>query len=194
MPAVNRREIIKLLASRLDADRLAHSLSVEKEAARLAAHHGEYWHKAALAGLLHDICRCGHPNWQFEYMRKNSGALSREWLASPQLWHGPCAAVLIRRELGVKDREILNAVRFHTTGRPGMTDFEKIIFLADKIEPTREYEGVAILRETAYRSLDEAIHLALGQNIAQLCKMKLPLVKEAYDAYNELTARLSVEK
>jgi len=184
-----RDKILKLLASHLSEDRLNHSLAVEKEAALLAAHHGEDWHKAALTGLLHDICRCDAPNRQLEYMRENGVALPKEWLANPQLWHGPCAAVFIRRELGIRDREILRVVRFHTTGRPGMTGFEKVIFLADKIEPTRDYQGIAEIRAAAYRCLDEALHLALGQNIAYVCKIGLPLVKETYQAYNKLTTK-----
>jgi len=188
MVTIPRGKILKLLDSRLNKDRLAHSLAVEKEAARLAAHHGEDWHKAALTGLLHDLCRCDHPSWQLEYMRESSFALSKEWLANPQLWHGSCAAVFIRRELGIRDREILKAVWFHTTGRPGMSNFEKIIFLADKIEPTRNYDGAPDLRTAAYRSLDEALLLVLRQNLAHLCKNGLPLVKEAYQAYNELAA------
>ena len=190
MPAITRAGMLKLLTTRLSEDRFAHSIAVEKEAIKLASHHGEDWHKAALAGLLHDVCRCDDQSWQLAYMRENSLCLSKEWLQNPQLWHGPCAAALIRREFGIRDQKILMAVRYHTTGRPGMTDFEKIVFLADKIEENRDFDGVEELRAAAYRSLDEALYLALRQSLSLLCKTGLPIVKEAYQAYNELAITL----
>ncbi|MCL2857086.1 MAG: bis(5'-nucleosyl)-tetraphosphatase (symmetrical) YqeK [Oscillospiraceae bacterium] len=191
---ITRREIINLLTARLDERRLRHSLAAEKEATSLAVHHGEDWRKAALAALLHDLCRCDPTEWQRSYLRARSVKLAREWLCDPQLLHGPCVAEYIRCELGVTDREILSAVRYHTTGRPGMTNLEKIVFLADKIEATRDYDGVEKTRAAAYQSLDKAVHFVLGHNLAQVCKMGLPLVKEAVGAYNELTTRIIDEE
>lgn len=181
-----RTKIIRILASRLERDRFNHALATEKEAARLAAHYHEDWHSAALAGLLHDLCRCHPQQWQSEYMRTHRAGLSREWLALPKLWHGPCAAAFARAELGIRERKILDAVRFHTTSRPGMSTFEKIIYIADKIEPTRSYEGVHQLRAAAHRSLDEALHLDLKRKLEHSCASGLPLVNEATAAYNEL--------
>lgn len=188
---IQRREIVNLLTIRLDERRLRHSLATEKEAIRLAAHHREDWRKAALAALLHDICKCDPAEWQLSYLRKASVKLSAQWLRNPQLWHGPCAAEYIRRELNITDREILGAVRWHTTGRPGMTNFEKVVFLADKIEPTRDYQGIQETRAAAYLSLDKAVHLELRHNLAKACKLGLPLVKEAWGAYNKLATTLS---
>ena len=178
-----------MLKSRLNENRLRHSLGVEKEAIQLASRHGQDWHKAALAGLLHDFCRCDDQSWQLEYMRNNSVKLSKEWLKNPQIWHGPCAAVYLRRELGIRDQKILMAVRFHSTCRPGATDFEKVIFLADKIEGNRNNDNVEEIRAAAYRSLNEALYLVLKRNLVYLCKNGLPIVKETYEAYNELTIK-----
>jgi len=186
-----RDKIMQMLSSRLDNDRIEHGISVGKEATRLAERYGHDRQKAEMAGLLHDVCRCDHPKWMREYMRKHRCVLPVEWRKNPQLWHGPCASILIRRELGIRDREILVSIRFHTTGRPGMSDFEKIIFLADKIEPTRDYSGAREIRNAAQRSLDEAVFLALKGNITHLCQRGLPLVKETVGAYNGLvTAKL----
>ena len=194
MIEISRREIINLLTARLDERRLGHSLAAEKEAIRLAAHHGEDWQKAALAALLHDLCRCDAAEWQLGYLRKHAVKLSEEWQQDPQLWHGPCAAVYICRELGITDREIIRAVRWHTTGHPGMTDLDKVVFLADKIEATREYEGVAELRAAAYRCLDTAVLLVLSHSLAKVCKMRQPLVKEALEAYNELATTITKQE
>ena len=183
---ISRREIINLLSARLDEERLRHSLGAEKEAIRLAAHYGADWQKAGLAALVHDICRCDPAQWQQRYLRAHSVRLPKEWRHDPQLWHGPCAAVYIRRELGITDREIIRAVRWHTTGCPGMTTLDKVVFLADKIEPTRAYRGVGLLRKHAYVCLDKAMVVALGQTISRLSKAGQPLVKEAIGAYNEL--------
>jgi len=190
MYPVPRGKIIEMLKSRLTEKRLRHSLEVEKEAIKLAARYGQDWHKAALAGLLHDFFRCDDPDWQLEYMRKNSVKLSKEWLKNPQIWHGPCAAVYLRRELGIRDQKILMAVRYHSTCRPGATDFEKVVFLADKIEGNRGHDNVEEIRAAAYRSLNESLYLEMKRNFAYLCKNGLPLVKETYDAYNELTIYL----
>jgi len=184
--APSRGKIIELLKARLDEKRFQHSLGTEKEAIRLASQHGEDWYKAALAGLLHDFCRCNAPDWQLDYMRRNAIELSKEWLKNPQIWHGPCAAVYLRRELGIRDRKILMAVRYHSTGRPNMTNFEKIIFLADKIEGNRIHNGVEELRAAAYRSLDEALYIEITRSLSHLSKMGLPIVKEAYETYNQL--------
>ena len=194
MIGITRREIVNLLTARLDERKLRHSLAAEKAAIRLAGHHGQDWRKAGLAALLHDLCRCDPTGWQLGYLRRCSVRLSEEWQQNPQLWHGPCAAEYIRRELGVTDREILSAVRWHTTARPGMTSFEKIVFLADKIEPTRSFEGIGEIRAAAYRCLDSAVHLELRHNLAKACKMGLPLVKEALEAYNEMARILNDEK
>ena len=194
MIGITRQEIINLLTARLDERRLSHSLAAEKEAIRLAAHHGQDWRKAGLAALLHDLCRCDPSQWQLRYLRGCSVKLSEEWQQNPQLWHGPCAAEYIRRELGVTDREVLGAVRWHTTAHPGMTRLEKVVFLADKIEPNRRFEGVGEIRAAAYRCLDSAVHLELRYNLAKACKMGLPLVKEALAAYNEMAMTLKTRK
>ena len=191
---LSRREILGLLTARLDQPRLLHSLAAEKEAIRLAAHHGEDWQKAGLAALLHDLCRCDPLQWQLGYLRGCAVRLPVEWLQNPQLWHGPCAAEYIRRELGLTDREILGAVRWHTTGRPGMSSLEKIVFLADKIEPTRSFEGVGEARAGGYICLERAVHSLLGQGLARACKIGLPLVREAVDAYNEITIAINKQK
>ena len=192
--SITRRETVNLLTARLDERRLRHSLAAEKEAIHLAAHHGQDWRKAGLAALLHDLCRCDSTGWQLRYVRKCSVKLSPEWQQNPQLWHGPCAAEYIRRELGVTDREILSAVRWHTTGRLIMTNFEKIVFLADKIETNRDFEGVEQTRAAAYQNLDAAVQLELRHNLAGACKTGLPLVKEAWGAYNETAMILNNQK
>jgi len=95
--------------------------------------------------------------------------LPRELLQySPVLWHAPVGAEAVREELGIDDEEVLDAIRFHTTGRPGMSLLEKVIFLADYIEPGRSFSGVEEVRRLARENLDRAILKALDNTILYL--------------------------
>ena len=181
---MTRPEMLALLSSWLSGDRLSHSLESEAMARSLAIAHGEDPQRAATAALLHDLCRCKSEGWQLAYLARQSQPLSEEWRHSPQLWHGLCASVYLRRELGVRDKGILDAVRYHTTGRPGMRALEKIVYLADKAEASRDYPKADELRALAYRSLDEAMRFAQREILAWQCKKGYPLVKEAITAYN----------
>src|SRR5699024_7885437 len=85
-----------------------------------------------------------------------------------ELWHGPVGALLMEQEQGITDRRVLNAIRYHTTGRAGMTTCDMIIFLADYIEPARDFPGVDNVRKAAQRDLCEATWLALRNTIRHL--------------------------
>src|SRR5699024_12548418 len=86
----------------------------------------------------------------------------------PELWHGPVGALLMEQEQGITERRVLNAIRYHTTGRAGMTTCDMIIFLADYIEPARDFPGVDNVRKAAQRDLCEATWLALRNTIRHL--------------------------
>ncbi|MCL2579829.1 MAG: bis(5'-nucleosyl)-tetraphosphatase (symmetrical) YqeK [Oscillospiraceae bacterium] len=190
---MTRTEILGLLSEWLSDARLAHSLETEKMAARLAILHNEDPEKAATAALLHDLCRCLPTERQHEYIKRDGITLSKEWMLSPQLWHGPAAAFYIQAELEIYDRDILDAVRCHTTARAQMSTLEKIIYLADKAEDSRDYNGVEEIRAAAQRSLDEGVYLTICKNLTKQCRKGRPLVKEALGAYNELAVKFTVD-
>ena len=151
---------------RLSDKRYAHTLRVAEAAKRLAKLHGLDPERAHLAGLLHDTAREIGKEELLRVAEEDGlpvGDFERE---RPILLHGPVAAKLSREDLGVEDGEILDAVRAHTTGEPGMGPLALALFVADKIEPGREQSGVEDLRELAPASLHRAARAALEDSIS----------------------------
>lgn len=156
------------LESKLSSKRLAHSRGVSETAARLAVRYGTDPAKATLAGLLHDCAR-EIPNNLLLKLADSFGILiSNVEAASPFLLHGPVGACLARSEYGLTDQMIIDAIQWHTTGRAGMSLLEKIIFLADYIEPNRSYPGVEHLRSIADLDLDKAVLAGYNQTLKYL--------------------------
>lgn len=148
------------LYKRLRRKRLDHTMMTVREAIRLAAHHGADTQKARLAAILHDCIKL--PNKELlEYCEQNGIPISEEERKNPYLIHARLGAELAETEFGVTDEEVLSAIRCHTLGRVGMSLLDKIIYVADKIEPSREYEGVDEMREEAYRNIDRAMLLVM---------------------------------
>lgn len=162
------RIIKEKLQQKLSAKRYCHCLGVQQTAVELAERFGADTHKAGLAGLLHDCAR----DMSNDHLLKRAeefgivvGSLER---SSPVLLHAPVGAQLARIEYGVRDEEILQAITLHTTGGPNMSLLDKIIFLADYIEPDRCFPGVEELRKLAYTDLDQAVLAAFDQTICHL--------------------------
>ena len=152
--------------SRLSEKRYDHTLRVADTAADVAHVHSLDEEKARLCALIHDAARETEPE---EFLR-----LAEEWnlpvgepeRQSPKLLHGPVAAELARRELGVRDEEVLEAVRAHTTAKPGMGPLALVLYVADKIEPARDYPSVERLRKLAREDLHKAATESLRRAIA----------------------------
>ncbi len=151
---------------RLSAKRYGHTLRVADTAEDLARAHGLDPGRARLAALLHDAARELSPEEFLELADDWNLPVGGPERESPKLLHGPVAAELARRELGVGDGEVLDAVREHTTGRPGMTPLSLVLFVADKIEPARDYPSVGNLRRLSKESLRGAAAESLRRTIA----------------------------
>jgi predicted HD superfamily hydrolase involved in NAD metabolism len=155
-----------LARERLSEKRYAHTLRVADTAERLARIHGLDQARVRLAALLHDVARETEPD---EFLRLAAAwdlAVGEPERESPKLLHAPLAAELARRELGVEDEEVLGAVRAHTVGRAGMGSLALALYVADKIEPARDYPSVERLRKLASEDLREAAAEALRRVIA----------------------------
>jgi predicted HD superfamily hydrolase involved in NAD metabolism len=155
-----------LARSRLSERRYEHTLRVADTAEDLALVHDLDTDLARLAALLHDAAREMGPEEFLNLADKwhlQVEDLERE---SPKLLHGPVAAELAKRELGVDDEEVLEAVRTHTTGRPGMGPLALVLYVADKIEPARDYPSVGRLRTLAGEDLNGAAAESLRRAIA----------------------------
>ncbi len=129
-----------------------HCLGTASEAEKLAKNYGINEEKAYVAGLLHD---CG----------KNKSEKNDKNKKKDNLIHSQIGAHLAKEEYNISDEDIINAIKYHTTGRENMSLLEKIIFIADKIEPNRNYEGVDKLRKLAYDNINESIVKCLENTI-----------------------------
>ncbi len=151
----------------LDERRIAHVAGCESEAIELARRWGEDPETAAEAGILHDITKRLSYEEQLNLCEKYAIICDNAERAAPKLLHAKTGAALARDLFGVRDA-VYEAIRWHTTGKPDMTLLEKIIYLADYIEPTRDFPGIRELRELAYEDLDRAMVLGLQMTISEI--------------------------
>lgn len=186
LTAEKRREYEGLLKKRLSEGRYKHSLAVAKEAVRLAERYGADAEKAEVAGLLHDIMkeadRDEQLSWTYKAIRRPDDIM----LATRKLLHAPAGAAYCRRELGIRDREVLGAIRWHTTAREGMTLLEKVIYLADFTGEDRDYDDVDVMRRLVDKSMAKAMSYALEYTIKDLVAEHRPVHPDTVAAYNEL--------
>ncbi len=186
MDTQRNAEFLEEIKKRLNPDRLYHSLNVADEAKKLAKHYGADEQKAFTAGLLHDILKNTPDSELLQYFERNGIMLTETERASRKTWHAMAGADFLRRELHVTDEDILSAVRWHTTGRAGMTLLDKVLFIADFISADRDYPGVERMREKAYVSLEDAMLEGLQFTINELVENAWPVHEDSIRAYNEL--------
>lgn len=190
-------EYKKLLRKKLDDFRFYHSLNVAESAKELAFWYGEskedsYLEKAYLAGLLHDCMKNADKNEMLQMIKKGGIILNRVEQNNPKLWHAIAGSVFVQSELNITDIETVNAIRYHTTGRAGMSTFEKIIYIADYISLERDYPDVDTMRllsET--KGLDEAALYSLQYSLKSLSKKKALIHNDSLEFYNELILNLN---
>lgn len=162
------KEIVDFLINNLSEKRYKHVLGVAETAKKLAKLNGADESKAELAAMLHDIAKEMPIDEQMKILKKNNFNITEIEKASPQVLHGFVGEFLAREKFNIDDEEVLKAVAYHTTGKANMAKLEKIIYIADYIEPTRNYPGVEILRETTYKDLDEGVLMGINNTIKLL--------------------------
>ena len=176
--------IIRYLEENIDEKRLAHSLGTASEAVKLAKIHGADPAKARVAGLLHDVakgkCQYGYKVYADQY----DVVLDDIEAKNAELIHGKLGAAMVKEQLGIDDEDILSAIRWHTTGRAGMSLLEKVIYLADLIEPGRDFEGIEAIRQIAYQDIDKAMLIALDQVMCFVHSKGFALHPNSLEAYN----------
>lgn len=154
-----------------DAKRFEHTQGVEYTAAALAMCNGAPIMDARIAGLLHDCAKCLSDRKKLEICLKHQIPVTEVERRNPFLLHSKAGAWLAREKYGVEDPDILNAIRYHTTGRENMSLLEKIIFVADYMEPGRKQGEVGELqkiRQLAFQDLDEALLKILDSTLQYL--------------------------
>jgi len=154
------------LQSVLSVKRYIHTKGVVKEAEKLAKVYNADVEKARLAALLHDCAKCYPEEMTRRFCKEYHVEIDKYMEKQIDLAHGYLGAKVAKREYGVEDKEVLDAIRYHTFGRKNMTLLDKIIYIADYIEPNRkDFKGLSEIRKLAYTDIDKAVKLALEQCI-----------------------------
>lgn len=179
-------QIKLLLRMRLSEYRYNHSLNVADEAARLAEKYGADIEKAYFAGLIHDCMKDVTPDEAKEYMKNYGISLTELDMNAKSLWHAILGADYAARFIGVSDDDIINAVRYHTTARAGMSLLEKAIYLADYTSADRSYNGVEEMRAAVDESIEKAMKIALEFTVSDLNKKGAPVHPDTLSALDEI--------
>lgn len=186
---MKRQEIEKKLKKELDKERYTHTLGVMYTAASLAMAHQADMEQAMYAGLLHDCAKCISNKDKLALCEKNHITVSPSEMRSPFLLHAKLGAYFAKEIYEVEDIEILHAIQVHTTGEPGMNTLDKIIYIADYIEPNRDKAPhLEEIRRLAFKDLDKAMLQILSDTLNYLKEKggELdPLTLETYDYFQK---------
>ncbi len=185
---ISVEEAKRLAKKNLSGKRYEHVCNVRKLAVKLAQKHGADEEKAALAALLHDIAKELARDKMLQIFSENAIIAGNVTQRPFPVWHGVAAAILAETQYGVDDPEILSAICCHTTGKAGMTQLDKIIYLADMASEERTYPEAEQLRRHALEDLDRACIEGLGLSIAWLKAADKPVDEETLQAYAEQRA------
>jgi len=184
---VTTPKILSYLKATLRPKRFRHTLGVAYTAANLAAVHNADEDKAFLAGLLHDCAKFYETEEQITLCEKAGIPLTETERLNPALIHGKLGAFYAKTKYQVDDEEILSAIRYHTTGHPDMTALEKIIYLADYIEPGRSMDckphSLQKVRTACFQNLDEGMRFALENGISYLREQNQPIDTISLETY-----------
>ena len=171
------------LKSRLTERRYFHSLCVAEEAVRLADRYGADKEKAFFAGLLHDVLKDTNPAEQLKLAKEFGIMLTDLELGAHKLYHSIIGSAYVERVLGIEDKEIIDAIRYHTTARADMTSLERVLYLADYTSRDRDYNGVEDMRRAVEISEEAALKIALQFTVEDLNEKGLAVHPDTLAAY-----------
>ena len=187
------KKIKKYLKKHLTKERYHHTVGVAYTAMSMAMKYNpqpdnnEFMIKAEIAGLLHDCAKCMDNDKKIRICNKNQISDSKIEAENPYLLHGKVGAYIARKEFDILDEDILNAITWHTTGRPDMSLLEKIIFVADYIEPSRRpIPELNLIRQLAFTDIDQAVIKILENTLKYLNEKGNPIddmTQKTYDSY-----------
>ncbi|MEB6548024.1 bis(5'-nucleosyl)-tetraphosphatase (symmetrical) YqeK [Heyndrickxia sporothermodurans] len=185
---MERNKALQLVAEQLTEKRYIHTLGVAETAVHLAEKYRVDVKKAELAAIFHDYAKFRPLDEmkQIIVQQKFDEQLLRY---NPELWHAPVGAYLVQQEAGIQDLDILDAIRYHTSGRKNMTDLEKVIYIADYIEPGRSFPGVEEARKIADKDLDEALLFSVRNTIQFLISKHQAVYPDTFELYNDIVMK-----
>ena len=180
------------IKEKLSPDRFTHSLAVADAAVTMGRTFGGDLVKTAIAGMLHDRAKDMPDSELLAFAQEHSLISDQSEIDRPSLLHGPVAACLAADEWGVDDEDILQSIRYHTTGEAGLCKEACIVFMADLIEPARSYPGVDTLRQLCRRDLKAAMIEALQQTFIYVERVGKPLHSGARRCLDWLESERSI--
>ncbi|TQR10592.1 bis(5'-nucleosyl)-tetraphosphatase (symmetrical) YqeK [Psychrobacillus soli] len=180
--------VMEQMKDRMPEKRYIHTRGVAMTAVHLATKYGEDPEKAELAGILHDSVKYAEKEWLREkIISEKMNPILLDF--HHELWHAPVGSYVAKHEFHIHDEDTLNAIKFHTTGRAGMSRLEKIIYVSDMIEPSRNFPGVELLREKAEIDLEDAMISCIQQSMIFLIEKKQSVFPDSFHCYNDLTQK-----
>ncbi|PMR66571.1 HD domain-containing protein [Streptococcus intermedius] len=180
---ITRDQLLVKMQQLLPEKRLKHCLGVEQTAIELAERFGVDREKAGLAGLLHDYAKKLSDEEFLALIDKYDLAPKlKDW--GNNVWHGLVGVYKIREDLGLSDPEILRSIEIHTVGSAQMSDLDKVVYVADYIEPNRDFPGVEEAREIACISLNRAVAYETAHTVEYLAHKGLPIFPQTLETYN----------
>lgn len=178
------RDLKKELEDNLDSKRYEHTLSVAYTAACLAMRYGYNIEKAYIAGLLHDCAKCMSNKDKIDYCEKHDIPINFAEQANPSLLHAKVGAEMSRRKYDIDDSEIYQAIQYHTTGHPNMTLLDKILYIADYMEPHRdEAPNLDLVRKQVFIDIDAALFTILKDSVSYLDSSDQPVDPMTMETY-----------
>ncbi len=177
-----------LVQQRLSPKRFRHSVNVMERAVYLARILGADPGLAELAGLLHDVEKNTEPKLLLQKLRNSDILFSDADALLPQLWHAPAGMLFVRDRLGIRDPDVLNAIRYHTTGRKDMSPLEKTVYLADLTSADRDFPDVELVRKMSETDPDGAIVYSLQFILGEMLSQGKILHPDSLECYNQITA------
>lgn len=178
-----RDVLLGKVSAQMSAKRFAHVLRVEEMALELCELYKGDPEKVSIAALTHDYAKERSDDEMIQVIKDNQ--LSDELIPfGNAIWHGVAGAELVRAELGITDEDILNAIRYHTTGAKEMSLLSKIIYVADYVERGRDFPVVAEARKIALSDLDEAVAFETKQTLLYLVKQEALIYPKTLETYN----------
>lgn len=184
------QEMKDMLEKALPPKRFKHSLGVYETALKMAEHYGMPQEKVAFAALLHDCGREVPTDKQVEKAEELGMEVDYVERRQPILLHAKMGAYFAEHKYGITDPEILEAIRLHSTGAPDMTELDMIVYLADLIEPGRDFDGVEKLRKVCFENLEKAMVKSYANTIEYLLDNKLLIHPDCIFGYNQLIVKL----
>lgn len=191
IPCLNRDQVLQRLSKSISKSRLEHTLGVERTALELAVRHHVSMQLAARAALLHDCAKLspGHDAAPYHQAVANLGLQHQAEQYGMDILHGSVGAAWARRIYGEQDPQVLAAITCHTFGKVGMSALDKVICLADMIEPGRDFEGVDQLRAAAEKDLDQAMLLMYQMTATYVMQRRQVLHPDMIIAYNAIVSQ-----